>query len=266
MRIALVSQWIRVAIDDAPRRKTAIRFAVGVTVCQIGWLSLLAAPQLWALAWLILLPMDLLTPIWAERAGQTTFHPEHIAERYGLFMIIVLGESVLAASQAIQAILSAGGVSFQLVTVIVGSLLIVYSMWWIYFDRPEEHLLDSLPTAIAWSYLHLPIFAAVAAVGAGLVVAIEETSGHTHLGTVAVGTAVAAPIVVYLLSLWLLYFRLLPDRFHRLVVPVAIALVIGAIFTPSPALGIGLALVAMMGAKVALNLREAARAEPYASE
>ncbi|HSK15240.1 MAG TPA: hypothetical protein VK915_03635 [Gaiellaceae bacterium] len=34
-----------------PRRKTAQRFAVGVTACQIGWLSLLLAPQLWPLAW-----------------------------------------------------------------------------------------------------------------------------------------------------------------------------------------------------------------------
>jgi low temperature requirement protein LtrA len=202
MRIALVTQWIRVAVDDPPRRRTACRFAIGVTVCQIGWLSLLLAPQLWPLAWVVLGPVELIIPILAERAGPTTFHPEHIAERYGLFMIIVLGESVLAASLAIQGVLDAGGISGDLVAVIVGSLLIVYSMWWIYFDRPEEHLLDSSATAIAWSYLHLPIFAAVAAVGAGLVVAIEETSGHGHLGWVAVGTAVGTPIVVYLLSLW----------------------------------------------------------------
>src|SRR5919109_3536310 len=197
MRIALVTQWVRVAIDDAPRRAVARRFAIGVTACQVGWLSLLVAPQLWPLAWGTLLPIELLVPAWAERAARTTFHPEHIAERYGLFMIIVLGESVLAASLAIQGVLGAGGGTFELVAVIVGSLLIVYSMWWIYFDRPEEHLLDSVPTAIVWSYLHLPIFAAVAAVGAGLVVAIEETSGHTHLGRMAVGTAVGAPVVVF---------------------------------------------------------------------
>jgi low temperature requirement protein LtrA len=265
MRIALVTQWIRVAIDDAPRRETARRFAIGVTACQVGWLSLLVAPQFWPLAWGLLLPIDLLIPAWAERAGRTPFHPEHIAERYGLFMIIVLGESVLAASLAIQGVLGASGLTFELVAVIVGSLLIVYSMWWIYFDRPEEHLLDSVPTAIAWSYLHLPIFAAVAAVGAGLVVAIEETSGHAHLGWVAVGTAVGAPIVVYLLSLWALYVRVLRDLFHQLVVPVAIALIIGAIFTPAPVLAIGLVLVGVVVVKVALHARATARTEAHAS-
>ncbi len=90
MRLALVTQWIRVAIDDAPRRGAALRFAVGVTACQVGWLSLVVVPQLWPLAWGVLLPIELLIPAWAERAARTPFHPEHITERYGLFMIIVL--------------------------------------------------------------------------------------------------------------------------------------------------------------------------------
>ncbi len=262
MRIALVTQWIRVAIDDGPRRETARRYAVGVTACQVGWLSLLVAPQLWPLAHATLVPFELLVPAWAERAERTTFHPEHIAERYGLFMIIVLGESVLAASLSIQRVLGVDGVTFALVPVLIGSLLIVYSMWWIYFDRPEEHFLDSVPTAIAWNYLHLPIFAAVAAVGAGLVVAIEETSGHAHLGSVAVGTAVGAPMVVYLLSLWALYVRVRRGLVHQLLVPVAIALIIGAIFTPAPVLAIGLVLVGVVAATVALHVRDAARTGP----
>ena len=264
MRVALVTQWIRVAIDDAPRRKTALRFAIGVTVCQLGWLLLLAAPQLWPLAWLVLVPAELLIPIWGERAARTTYHPEHITERYGLFMIIVLGESVLAASVAIQVVLGADGLTFDVVAVIVGSLLIVYAMWWIYFDRPEEHLLESVPTAIAWSYLHFPIFAAVAAVGGGLVVAIEEASGHAHLGRMAVGTAIGAPLVVYLLSLWALYARTLRDLFHQLVIPVAIVLIVGAIFTPAPVLAIGLVLVGVVAVKVAVRIRDSERVEPHA--
>ena len=265
MRVALVTQWIRVAIDDAPRRKTALRFAIGVTVCQLGWLLLLAAPQLWPLAWLVLVPVGAAR----SRSGPSAppgrrIHPEHITERYGLFMIIVLGESVLAASVAIQVVLGADGVTFDVVAVIVGSLLIVYAMWWIYFDRPEEHLLDSVPTAIAWSYLHFPIFAAVAAVGAGLVVAIEEASGHAHLGRVAVGTAIGAPLVVYLLSLWALYARTLRDLFHQLVIPVAIVLIVGAIFTPAPVLAIGLVLVGVVAVKVAVRIRDSERVEPLA--
>jgi low temperature requirement protein LtrA len=171
-------------------------------------------------------------------------------------MIIVLGESVLAASFAIQGVLGANGVTFDLVAAIVGSLLIVYSIWWIYFDRPDEHLLDSVPTALAWNYLHLPIFAAGAAVGAGLVVAIEEVSGHAHLGRLAVGAIVGAPIVVYLLSLVLLYARVRRDLSHRLVVPLAIALTVGAIFTPAPVLAIGLVLTGVVAVKITMRVHD----------
>ncbi len=257
MRVALVTQWLRVARDDPPRRRTALRFAIGVTACQLGWLTLLLVPEWWPLVWAICVPAEIVVPIWAERAGRTTFHPEHIAERYGLFMIIVLGESVLAASLAFQTVITNGGLSPALLGVIVGSLLVLYAMWWIYFDRPEEHLLDSLPTAIAWSYLHLPIFAAVAAVGAGLVVGIEEASGHGHVGWTTVGLALAVPLSVYLTCLWLLYVRLIPDRFHQITVPITVAVVLAAAFTPVPVLAIGIVLAAMVGLKTVLRLRDA---------
>lgn len=103
-------------------------------------------------------------PVWAETASPTTWHPEHVSERYGLFMIIVLGESVLAASLAIQSVASAGLTS-ELIAIIVGGHLILFSMWWVYFDRPDERLLSSTRTAVFWGYMHLPIFAAVAAGG-----------------------------------------------------------------------------------------------------
>jgi hypothetical protein len=53
----------------------------------------------------VLVVGELLVPLWAERASPTNWHPHHIAERYGLFTLIVLGESVLAATIAIQSAL-----------------------------------------------------------------------------------------------------------------------------------------------------------------
>ncbi|RQW88785.1 low temperature requirement protein A [Micromonospora globispora] len=44
----------------------------------------------------------------AERRGATTWHPHHIAERYQLFTLIVLGEVVLSTSVAIQSGIDAG--------------------------------------------------------------------------------------------------------------------------------------------------------------
>lgn len=46
MRLALVTQWLRAARADLPRRTAAHRYALGVTVCQVGWVAALAVPSL----------------------------------------------------------------------------------------------------------------------------------------------------------------------------------------------------------------------------
>jgi low temperature requirement protein LtrA len=262
MRVPLVTQWLRVARDDPPRRETARRYAIGITSCQLVWTILLIAPGMWPLIWPVGLLAELLVPVWAERAERMPFHPEHIAERYGLFMIIVLGESVLAASLAIQTVIGEG-LTAELVAVIVGSLLIVYSMWWTYFDRPEEHLLDMRSTAFAWSYLHLPIFASGAAVGAGLVVAIEAAAHEAEVSSTLIGAAVGIPLVVFLISLWLLYLWVMEGRFHARAVPVSVILVLGAILTPSPVLVIGLIMAGLVALKIVARVRgHAGSADP----
>jgi low temperature requirement protein LtrA len=101
MRLPLVAQWLRAAQADPARRACAHRYAIGVTACQIGWVMLLFFPTAW-FGFPLLVLAEFLVPIWAERRGPTPWHPEHIIERYGLFTIIVLGETILAASLAIQ--------------------------------------------------------------------------------------------------------------------------------------------------------------------
>ena len=103
MRLAMVSQWLRVAVSFEGGRRTALRFALGITVLQVGWVLRLALPDGAAMvAFVVLVVAELLVPVWAERAGRTPWHPHHMAERYGLFTIIVLGESVLSATLAVQ--------------------------------------------------------------------------------------------------------------------------------------------------------------------
>jgi low temperature requirement protein LtrA len=95
MRLALVGQWLRaITTTDLGGRPAALRYAIGVSACQVGWLLALALPTDWGLAAFPVLALaELLVPVWAERAAPTTWHPRHIAERHGLFTLIVLGES-----------------------------------------------------------------------------------------------------------------------------------------------------------------------------
>jgi low temperature requirement protein LtrA len=255
MRVALVTQWMRAARADTPRRTTAHRYAFGITLCQIGWTLLIVVPDRWPLAWTVLVPLELLVPLWAESASRTTWHPSHISERYGLFMIIVLGESVLAASLAIQSAITGDRLTGELIPVIVGGLLVLFSMWWIYFDRPQERLLHSTRAAFVWGYVHLFVFASVAAVGAGLAVAIEDATRGSDLGSSATAATVAVPVAIYLLSLWALHVRRGDPPIRLFGVPVTAGLVLGASLTGIPVLLAGLLLAALVVAKEGQRLR-----------
>ncbi|HEY0871247.1 MAG TPA: low temperature requirement protein A, partial [Acidothermaceae bacterium] len=103
MRSSLVVQWLRVAANDAPRRTTARRYATGIVVVQLCWVGFIFLPYSFEVpAFSVGVVAELVVPAWAERAGITPWHPHHIAERYSLFYIIVLGETVLSTTVAIQ--------------------------------------------------------------------------------------------------------------------------------------------------------------------
>src|SRR5260370_1080882 len=173
--------WLRAAGADRVGRRTAIRYAIGLPLVQLGWLALLALPaHRWLAGWLVLAPAELLVPVWAEWHRPTSWHPHHIAERFGLLTLIVLGESVLSASMAIQAAADAAAVTPALLAVIGGGILVLFAMWWIYFDQPAHHVLLSRRAAFGWGSGHLVVFASTAAVGTGLAVAASSPTGRAH--------------------------------------------------------------------------------------
>ena len=205
MRVAMVGQLLRAAAAHPPARPTALRYAAGIAVVQVGWLARLALPHPWDyVGFAVLVLAELAVPAWAEgRGGQTSWHPDHIGERYGLFTIIVLGEVILAASTAIQSAISDRGVSAALLVLAGGGLLLVFSLWWVYFAHAGGEQLRGagLGSALGWGYGHYAVFAAVAALGAGLEVA-ADTSGHvSHVESLVAAFAVAVPVAVCLLVL-----------------------------------------------------------------
>jgi low temperature requirement protein LtrA len=253
MRLALVTQWLRAAAADVERRTTALRYAGGVIVAQVAWVAAGLAALWSGPVFLLLVALELAVPAWAERAGATTWHPHHIAERYSLLVVIVLGESILASTLAVQAALKSGETPLALTPIIGGGLLISFSMWWIYFDRPAHDLLTSLRKALTWGYGHYVIFAAAAAVGAGIAVSVDQVTGHGQVSARVAGFAVAIPVALYLMCLWALHYRHDYQR-TRALGPITAALVLAAPFTSQPVLATGLLLVAMLAVKTHLSL------------
>jgi low temperature requirement protein LtrA len=249
MRLAMVLQWLRASNADAEHCVTARRYAAGIAFVQACWVAPLFAPQWWPFAFPAFVGLELLVPAWAERAALTPWHPHHIAERYGLLTLIVLGESILSATSAVQAAMAAGEQLSGLLPIIVGGLLIVYSMWWLYFDHPAHDLLTGFRRAFIWGYGHYFVFAAAAAVGAGLGVAVDHAGAHATIDSLSAGFAVTIPVTLFILSLWVLLDRPEYGR-TRALPPLASAVVIGTSFTSQPVLWTGVTLAALVTFKL----------------
>ncbi|MBA9002343.1 low temperature requirement protein A [Thermomonospora cellulosilytica] len=210
MRMALVSQWLRVALANPYMRPAALRFAAGVTGVQVLWIARLAVPGVWGgVAFVVLALVEMAVPWWAERHRNTPWHAHHIAERYILFTMIVLGEVVLASTAAVRTAMAGHAPAGLLILVSAGGFVIVCAMWWIYTSWPAHRLLRERGHAFRWSYTHYAIFAAAAAVGAGIsvMVAYKTETGHGALGGAAAGAALAIPVAVFLLGTWFAHVR-----------------------------------------------------------
>jgi low temperature requirement protein LtrA len=100
MRMALVAQWLRADRGHPEGRAGTLRYAAGITGIQLCWIGWLAG---------------------------------HIADRYGGFTIIVLGEVIAAIATAVNDTVTGSQASPGLLTVAAAGLVLVFALWWSYF-------------------------------------------------------------------------------------------------------------------------------------
>ncbi len=208
----------------------------GLVLVQFAWVLLLFTPTEWHLpGFVVLAVVELLVPVWAEQPSPTPWNVDHIRERYGLFTILLLGESILSTSPAIRSAADNNVQGIAFISIVLGGLLIVYAMWWLYFYQHIPQIMSSQRLAFIWAYGHFLIFGATAAVGAGL--------------------AVAVPSAVYVFSLWILQEH--PRANHVvdiLVHPVTVVLILPTPFTEQPVLFTGILLSILVAIRLVRHL------------
>jgi low temperature requirement protein LtrA len=210
MRLGLGAQWLRAGIEYPAGRRTALRYAAGIAILQLGWIIWIVLSATGAVPSFLRVPLfaglvvlELSVPRWAERTGPTNWHPHHIAERYGLFAIILLGESVLATSTGVRDALASADVSGSLVGVAAAGFVLLFALWWLYFLEPAgDGLAERRDRSYLWGYGHYGIFASLAALGSGLKIAVAQTAHPVSVSPMVVGYAVAAPTALFVLLLW----------------------------------------------------------------
>ncbi len=263
MRTSLVLLWLRAAHDDPPHRETALRMALGITLCRLGWVALLVVPASLKMPGFVLLVVaELMVPVLGERHGRTNWHPGHIAERYSLFTLIVLGESVLSGSVALGAAVGPEGHLDQVWGIALGGLLLVFSMWWKYFARSAEDLLTNSRQAFVWGYGHLAVYASAAAVGAGIAVAVDQAVGAADISRELAAACVTVPAAIYVVTVYGLHLRPQEDAQGRGFTLLGIPLMLLATFAPQPVLVAGSCAAGMVAINVALDARDERQARP----
>ena len=254
MRVGLVALWLRAGIQHPEGRATAFRYAAAISAVQALWvlrLLLTDGGPWWV--FVIIAAADLSVPLWAERTGHTAWHPHHIAERYGLFTIIVLGESVLASTVGVQDALEGGGLSFDLIVIALAGLVLLFVLWWLYFSEPAgDGLSRRRELSFVWGYGHYLIFAALAAVGAGLEVAVEQAGHHTETSDQVVALAVAIPVAVFLVVLWAVHAPIVDRVVINPIAIFAAAFLVIAAAAAASSIGVAGSVVAIVVVLVAL--------------
>jgi low temperature requirement protein LtrA len=268
MRVPMIVQWLRAAREDPARARTCRTYALGIGVLQVLWIGLVFVPAPWAYIGLVLLIAgELAVPTYAELHGSpTTWHPEHIAERYGLLTLIVLGEVILGVTNAISGAF-ATGFSLPLLALAVGGLLLVFGIWWTYFLGGDEEGLTTLRIALSWGYGHYFVFGAIGALGAGLEVAVDAEEHVAHIGAVGAALSVAIPVAIVLVVLSSLR-ALVWSRETRNPVLIGVLVVLllacgvlaGVVGVGVAVLLMGVVLAAGLATFIALASRRAARA------
>ena len=178
MRLLMTGLFLR-AWRPAPAslRPFVILYAAGNALGAAVWLSSLLVPEPGRYAvWAVGLFVELLGPILAVRTlsnPRVSFHPRHIAERYGLFTIIVLGESVLAV------VVGTADTDWEpsaVLTAVFG-FVVAACVWWLYFDHVGSSGIELGPRpAFYWGYGHFAVYAGIAAFGVGAQLAIEAAA------------------------------------------------------------------------------------------
>jgi low temperature requirement protein LtrA len=237
MRIALVGQWLRAARQDPAHRAACLTYATIITATQLGWIGTIFLPTpvpVTLAVWLVLAAIEFAGPRIAEARNETStpWHAHHIAERYGLLAIIALGEGVVGTVASLTAVVKEHGWTSDAVFLIIAGTGLTFGMWWIYFAIPAADILHAhRERSFLFGYLHVPLYGAIVATGAGLHTAAYFVEEHSEIGSIGTVFSVVIPVGAYVLMVYLIYALMVHtwDRFHVLLVALTLVVLVAAV-------------------------------------
>lgn len=184
MRLVIICLYAQAWRFVPQSRELTARYILSFSVAFFLWLLSIAVPEparfwLWAVALLIEISNG---PITYLTIRNVPTQKSHMDERFGLFVIIVLGEAMIAVATGV----SQTDWQWRSVLTGMGGFLTAVSLWWMYFERADESTINwalrsgrlALLRSYIYGYSHLFAFMGIVATGVGIQFAIEAASGH----------------------------------------------------------------------------------------
>jgi low temperature requirement protein LtrA len=250
---------------DASRRGNASRSAIagfavtvsaGMALLIVG--SLLGGTAQIAL-WTAAAAIDYAGPAWLTRErlrGIQQVAVAHFSERYGLFIIICLGESIVGIGLGARS----RTISAALVASVTAGLLITIGLWWTYFhrfaaaatQRLRTHADPVLAAADAYSYLHLVLVAGIIVFAVGMRAAAGHPAQPLDGGE---RLALCAGVALYLIGHVAVHLRMLGSLDYEGLIGAAALLAAWALTGHVAAWFNALAVAAIVAVLCALEMR-----------
>ena len=229
-------------------------FVTGPLLLIGGMLDGGARIAVWAVAALIDLSVPRLT---RRKLALVHFDPAHLPERFGLFVIVALGESIVAVGLSVRG----EALTAARLAAVAAAFVLACGLWWVYFHFAAGAVHHAVATARVQTdiirpvlaYGHLGFIAGIVAVAVGLAEVVHYPGKHLHLdvaGLLLGGTALYLAIFGY--TRWRMFGTTSPTRLGA----AGLCLLLLAVAPVLPALAVLAVLAAIV---VALNVVEAVR-------
>lgn len=204
-RLVLLAMYARVWWHVEESRPLVGGYLRGFGLDAALWaVSIFLPPPARYVVWATAMTISLTTP-WLMRRIQarSPLSTSHLPERFGLFTILVLGESVAAAVAGLRA----DGTHAAAFVSAGAGFVVATGLWWIYFDNFEGSVVrrdpdrrhDWRPTA--WIYGHFPLAVCLVTVGAGMAHLIGGDAREERVLAMACGVALAGALFAMALIL-----------------------------------------------------------------
>ncbi len=192
VRILITGLWEWSAYHNPPFRDLTRKYSRGTILGTVIFLLSLWAPEAWTIwMWLSAIVLDTALPALMMRHNDSSelSRSDHLPERFGLFFLILLGESIISITSAL---LNPEHSFSQVILAAVLGILLVFGIWWLYIDtimaKPINR--DSSKHVILWQQGHMALFLALPGLGASILLLLNYGASASAILFIAIVLAV----------------------------------------------------------------------------